>query len=301
MKSKKSKKFLSVLIAFVVMITVFGSNSISAEAADFDYTITIDGTITITSSSSSRHPVVTVDLSDKNFEEGKTVAIRCTVNNSYGATLNIEPFIINQNQVGQDINNESTVTSVLAAFEVPTAEVVSSHGVALIKSSDVNIGGITFEITWSGSTGGTAPDSSSASSATEAHSHSYTWEDGKEATEDEDGEIIYRCECGEVLYRMTKSAYNVFNKNTMGKIKNAKPGETVKIETSKWISFHKMVIEALRERPDVTLEISFLSEEYKGDRYVITIPAGSDLSYLIDENGFVGFLYLGGKYGIEIR
>ena len=153
-------------------------------------------------------------------------------------------------------------------------------------------------ITW---TKKSSPSGKNTSEEEKAHTHHYVWET-VEATEENDGELRYVCDvCGAVQTRVPITAYYVFNKNTTEKIRKAGQGTTVKIETSKWISFHKMVIEALTERPDVTLEISFLSEEYKGDRYVITIPAGSDLSNLIDENGFVGFLYLGGKYGIEIR
>ena len=127
--------------------------------------------------------------------------------------------------------------------------------------------------------------------------HSYTWQDVRPATEDDDGEMVYKCECGEVLYRVPTSAFYVFNKNAQDKIKNAKQGATVKIETSRWISFHKMVMQALADRPDVSLEVSFLDGEYKGNRLSFTIPAGTDTLSLLDENGFSGFLYLAGKFG----
>ena len=58
-----------------------------------------------------------------------------------------------------------------------------------------------------------------------------------------------------------------------------------------------IVMEALAERPDVTLRISFLDEKYKGNRVTVTIPAGTDTLSLVDENGFVGFLYVAVKYG----
>ena len=93
------------------------------------------------------------------------------------------------------------------------------------------------------------------------------------------------------------SAFYAFNKNAQDKIKNAKQGATVKIETSRWISFHKMVMQALADRPDVSLEVSFLDGEYKGNRLSFTIPAGTDTLSLLDENGFSGFLYLAGKFG----
>ena len=58
-----------------------------------------------------------------------------------------------------------------------------------------------------------------------------------------------------------------------------------------------MVMQALADRPDVSLEVSFLDGEYKGNRVSFTIPAGTDTLSLLDENGFSGFLYLAGKFG----
>ena len=129
------------------------------------------------------------------------------------------------------------------------------------------------------------------------HTHHYVWET-IEATEESDGELRYACDiCGAVQTRVPISAYYVFNKNTAEKIRKAGQGATVYVETSRCISFHKMVMEALAERHDVTLRISFLDEEYKGNRVTVTIPAGTDTLSLVDENGFVGFLYLAGKFG----
>jgi hypothetical protein len=134
-----------------------------------------------------------------------------------------------------------------------------------------------------------------------AHTHHYVWET-IEATEDSDGELRYKCDiCGDIQTRVPITAYYVFNKNTTDKIRKAGQGATVKIETSRFISFHKMVMDALAERPDVTLEISFLDGEYKGDRVIVTIPAGTDALSLLDENGFVGFLYLASKYGYTLE
>ena len=62
-----------------------------------------------------------------------------------------------------------------------------------------------------------------------------------------------------------------------------------------------MVMEALAERPDVTLEISFLDEGYKGKRCTVTIPKGTDTKPLIDKNGFTGFIFLGNKFGMKTQ
>lgn len=130
------------------------------------------------------------------------------------------------------------------------------------------------------------------------HTHEFAW-DTVAATETTDGELRYQCkECGHILTRVPLSAYYVFNANTVEKITKAKQGETVKITTDRWISFHKMVFDALAARPDVSLEVSFLDGEYKGNRVSFTIPAGADTSDLFTEDNFAGFMYLGNKYGI---
>ena len=130
------------------------------------------------------------------------------------------------------------------------------------------------------------------------HTHEFAW-DTAAATETTDGELRYQCkECGQILTRVPLSAYYVFNANTVEKITKAKQGETVKITTDRWISFHKMVFDALAARPDVSLEVSFLDGEYKGNRVSFTIPAGADTSDLFIEDNFAGFMYLGNKYGI---
>ena len=130
------------------------------------------------------------------------------------------------------------------------------------------------------------------------HTHTYAW-DKVEATESQDGELRYQCtECYDILVRVPLSAYYVFNANTVDKINKAKQGETVKITTDRWISFHKMVFDALAARPDVSLEVSFLDGEYKGNRVSFTIPAGADTSDIFTENNFAGFMYLGNKYGL---
>ena len=153
-------------------------------------------------------------------------------------------------------------------------------------------------ITWTKNSSPSKKDDSK--SKEKAHTHHYVWET-IEATEDSDGELRYKCDiCGDIQTRVPITAYYVFNKNTTDKIRKAGQGATVKIETSRFISFHKMVMDALAERPDVTLEISFLDGEYKGNRVIVTIPAGTDALSLLDENGFVGFLYLASKYGYTL-
>ncbi len=132
--------------------------------------------------------------------------------------------------------------------------------------------------------------------------HEYEWRTLKEATEEEDGEYAYVCRtCGDVRYRVPIGAYATFNINTQNKIRNAAKDATVEISTTRWISFHRMVMDALRERPDVTLKVNYLSDGYKGDPMTFTIPKGTDTEALPDENGYAGFKFLGGIFGATAR
>ncbi len=55
----------------------------------------------------------------------------------------------------------------------------------------------------------------------------------------------------------------------------------------------------LAERLDVTVEVSFLKEGYKGQKMTFTIPAGTDVKSLCGEDNFIGFLNLGSKFGLK--
>ena len=67
----------------------------------------------------------------------------------------------------------------------------------------------------------------------------------------------------------------------------------------RWISFHKMVLEALNKRPDVTLKVSFLDGEYRGDVRSFTIPAGTDAASFAADSNFAGFMYIASKVGFD--
>ncbi len=172
-------------------------------------------------------------------------------------------------------------------------ELGSGSGDAVDVSTDL------FSIYAIAYTDDAAPDVPEGEESSEQpHVHTFAW-DTRNATADTDGEMRYQCtKCGMIQTRVPISAYYIFNKETTEKIRAAKQGETVKIETRRWISFHKMVAEALAERKDVTVEVSFLDQGHKGNPYTFTIPAGTDLTPLFDESGFAGFMYLGNKFGM---
>ncbi len=130
--------------------------------------------------------------------------------------------------------------------------------------------------------------------------HKYDWIIERYPAEDKDGEMQYKCvKCGEVSARMPLSAYAYWNQAVCNSIKNAKQNAVVKVDTDRWISFHKSVFMELAERPDVTLEVSFLKEGYKGQKMTFSIPANTDAKALIGDDNFIGFLNLGSKFSLK--
>ncbi|MBQ9333323.1 MAG: hypothetical protein IJS12_03210 [Lachnospiraceae bacterium] len=124
------------------------------------------------------------------------------------------------------------------------------------------------------------------------HEHTYTWIKTRETTEEVDGEWAYICECGDAKYRIPESGIFAFIKNSIDKIEKAPKGSTVEIKTSRWLVINKAVVDAISGRPDLTVKLSYLEGGFKGDRLITTIPAGTDLHPYLDEKGYVGFLYL---------
>ncbi|NBJ92726.1 hypothetical protein [Parablautia muri] len=136
-----------------------------------------------------------------------------------------------------------------------------------------------------------APKSGGEESKSTACQHNleYKWE--RQATAGQDGLLAYQCTiCGDVIdYKEApNSAFSVFLKETAEKIKGAQAKEVV-IDTDRWMSFDRTVLEALESRRDVAVDLYY---QYQGQRYSVRIPAGEDVSGLADENGYCGFLYL---------
>ncbi len=131
------------------------------------------------------------------------------------------------------------------------------------------------------------------------HTHSYTWKISKEPTATSDGEEIYVCECGHIAQTNVLPGSAAFEAELIAKIKKAPANGVVTAETRIWNSLSKNVRDALVERSDVTLKISFLSEGYKGIPLTVTIPAGIDRSTLWDENGWLGLCRAGSTLGYD--
>ena len=134
------------------------------------------------------------------------------------------------------------------------------------------------------------------------HAHHFKWIAIMNESESAEGTMNYMCEeCGKVWYFRPISAYYAFQGDVAHRIETAKEGDTVRVQTSLFINFNRTVMKALSERPDVSVYVSFLDQEYKGNRVSFTIPAGQDAMSLLDENGYSGFIYLGGIYGLTLE
>lgn len=117
------------------------------------------------------------------------------------------------------------------------------------------------------------------------------------ATAASDAVAAYQCvKCGTVYKyeAVANSAYAAFLKETADAISNTKEKEVV-INTRLWTSFNKTVFEAMKNRPDVAVTVNYW---FEGNPYVLTIPAGTDVSLLMDENGFGGFRYIESVLGM---
>jgi hypothetical protein len=128
------------------------------------------------------------------------------------------------------------------------------------------------------------------------------------ATTEKDGVGMWCCErCGIPDWnehenaapgeKVVISAYTVFNDTLENNIKAAESGATVSITTSRWVSVRRGVLEALAEKPGVTLTVNF---EYQGMGYVIAIPGGDPAlaGILASEDRFFGLMNLGNTYGL---
>ena len=152
-------------------------------------------------------------------------------------------------------------------------------------------------------------------SSSYGHSH-HICEDGHKfaycvmqaPTTEVDGFAEWRCtQCGiydwndhdnaDAGETVTLSAYPVFNDTLENNIKAAESGATVSIETKRWVSVRRGVLETLAEKPGVTLSIGFAKD---GTDYVLTIPGGDPTlaGILASEDRFFSFTTLGNTYGL---
>lgn len=145
-------------------------------------------------------------------------------------------------------------------------------------------------------------DSANSSSTDSANpskgcDHFYEWTITTEPTETANGESSYVCTfCGDIKARQPVSADVVIREKLLASIKNAQAGTTVAFNNKSWLCYPQYVLDALKEKGDVSLKTDFT---YGGINYSFTIPAGSDYTNL-EQADFYGFMYLLGAFNGDI-
>ncbi len=143
----------------------------------------------------------------------------------------------------------------------------------------------------SGSGGSSANVPLVPASSPVSHTHDFQYVTVQEASENQDEVVQLRCACGDVAESFTVpgSAVGVFIKRVVKEITNASKDAVVTVDTKICTCYNQVIIDALLKRPDVTLVTNY---RYNHVDYSVTIPAGYDVSTLLDENGYCGFRYL---------
>ena len=126
--------------------------------------------------------------------------------------------------------------------------------------------------------------------------HDMQYEIYCEPTEEVDGLWRYGCtKCTHTEGFVTICGMGAFLERAINTINGAEVNGTVTIATPKWMSFNKDVYDALAVRPDVTVNVHF---RYQGQFYAVTIPAGTDMTPYLTEDGYCGFLKLAALFGV---
>ena len=132
-----------------------------------------------------------------------------------------------------------------------------------------------------------------SNSSTGGCEHHYEWTVTTEPTGTEDGVSSYMCtSCGDITARQPISANVVIRNNLLASIKNAEAGATVTFNNKAWLCYPQYVLDALKEKGNVSLKTDFT---YEGVNYSFIIPAGSDYTNL-EQADFYGFMYLLGAF-----
>ena len=116
------------------------------------------------------------------------------------------------------------------------------------------------------------------------------------ADADTDAHGAWACACGATKNEaIPGTGFATFLEDSCDKILNAEENSTVEIETDIWCSLKSDVIEAIKEREDLTVKVTM---SYEGEEYLLVFPAGRDMS-LLEEADWYGVLYLNQFFGVE--
>ena len=108
----------------------------------------------------------------------------------------------------------------------------------------------------------------------------------------------YRCSCGDVKEKQPIPAAQIYVKGLYGAVKEAAPNGTVEYDAGKMHTISDYILNKMSERSDVTVNVKF---EYKGVKYQITFPAGTDYTkVLTDEPAMYGYFGVAAELGLAV-
>ena len=116
------------------------------------------------------------------------------------------------------------------------------------------------------------------------------------ADADTDARGAWVCACGATKNEaIPGTGFATFLEDSCDEILNAEENGTVEINTGIWCSLKSDVIEAIKEREDLTVKVTM---SYEGEEYLLVFPAGRDMS-MLEEADWYGVLYLNQFFGVE--
>ena len=116
------------------------------------------------------------------------------------------------------------------------------------------------------------------------------------ADADTDAHGAWACACGATKNEaIPNTGFATFLKDSCDEILNAEENSTVEIDTGIWGSLRDDVIEAIRERADLTVKITLTHEK---EQYLLVFGPDRDMSVL-EEADWYGVLYLNQFFGVE--
>lgn len=96
--------------------------------------------------------------------------------------------------------------------------------------------------------------------------------------------------------RSFATTYAGFNQEIASDVRRCAVGGTVTVEAGPWTSLYRTAVQAITERPDVTVVVRFT---FENTRLQIEIPAESHIETRLDANGCIGFAGLYADYAVE--
>ena len=138
-----------------------------------------------------------------------------------------------------------------------------------------------------------------ATPVTPATPHVHIWE-VKEvlqaADADTDAHGAWACACGATKSEaIPGTGFATFLEDSCDEILNGEENGTVEINTGIWCSLKSDVIEAIKEREDLTVKVTM---SYEGEEYLLVFGPDRDMS-MLEEADWYGVLYLNQFFGVE--